>query len=275
MGYYLSDGLLDVYVVLAYYNDAKPHKSDKDKISKQKFDSDYIRNKITELDNYKSSALHWNLKEVKQNLHDLTSRVQSAYQAISDRFKIPFHNKSGIENFKKQIIEGSSTFIKMSRGKAQQAQQREMVTIQPKESLLTSTKASITIKNYLGGLYYFTTDETLIDGDYLKLIEGKHSTRDNLPSLSDIKDGLLKMVLYSNLTVVKIELKKFKTKPVLKLTSEKLNGSISTNDDDTKVEDFVKKNAIKPPKAKFIRLLLIESKTNNFEVIISGANYLD
>lgn len=264
--------LLDVYVVLAYYSDAKPHKKVKDKITKQKFDSDYIRRKIIELDTYKSSALHWNINEVKQNLPDLVCKVQSAYKEISDKLKIQFHRESEIENFKKQIIKGSSTFIKMSRGKAQKAQLREMVTTQPKESLLTSTKASISIKNYLGGLYYFTTDETLIDGDNLLLIEGKHSVRDILPAVSDIKDGLLKMVLYSNLKVVKINDKKYETKPVLKLTSQKLKGSINTNTDEVEIEDFIRINAIKAPKAKFIKLLLVESKENNFEVIISGGN---
>jgi len=70
-----------------------------------------------------------------------------------------------------------------------------MQTVQPKEVLSTLTKATITIENYLGGKYYFTTDEIKIEGENIYLIEGKHSKSALLPSNGDIKDGLLKMIL--------------------------------------------------------------------------------
>jgi hypothetical protein len=54
---------------------------------------------------------------------------------------------------------------------------------------LLGTKATITIQNYLGGLYYFTADEVVLQGSKIYLIEGKHSKNKSLPSLEDIKDG--------------------------------------------------------------------------------------
>jgi hypothetical protein len=81
-------------------------------------------------------------------------------------------------------------------------------------------KAIITIQNYLGGFYYFTSDEAEIKGNDVFLIEGKHSKNNSLPSLEDIKDGLLKMILFTNLEDVKIDSKKYNPVAVLKLTVE-------------------------------------------------------
>ena len=57
--------LLDVFVVFAYYNEAEKHMSIYNKITNQKFDNDWIKTKITEIKDYHSSALHWNLKEIR------------------------------------------------------------------------------------------------------------------------------------------------------------------------------------------------------------------
>jgi hypothetical protein len=58
--------LLDVYVILAYYEKAEKHKSRKDKITNQSFNNDFILSKIKEIKNYHSSALHWNINELKK-----------------------------------------------------------------------------------------------------------------------------------------------------------------------------------------------------------------
>ena len=104
------------------------------------------------------------------------------------------------------------------RDLAEKAQKRESITAQPKEHL-AGEKARLTIKNYLGGYYYFTCDEVEIHGENLYLIEGKHTKTDNLPSLGNIKDGLLKMMLFTNLDDVKIDEVNYNPVPVLKLTT--------------------------------------------------------
>jgi hypothetical protein len=58
--------LLDVYIVFAYYTRAKKHLKYKNKITNQEFDNEYIKNKIIEISQYHSSALHWNTKELNQ-----------------------------------------------------------------------------------------------------------------------------------------------------------------------------------------------------------------
>jgi len=139
--------LLDVYVILAYYADADKHKTRFNKITNQKFDNEYIKSKLIEISNYHSSALHWNLKEIKDTLPALIEKVKDCYYTISQKCNIEFHSIDGIAKFKKQFINGVDNFMHTSRQKAKQAQNRERLTFQPKEVLITESKATITIKN--------------------------------------------------------------------------------------------------------------------------------
>ena len=43
-----------------------------------------------------------------------------------------------------------------------------------------------------------------------------------MPKISDVKDGLIKMILYRNLSSVKLNGIKYKKMPILRLTSEKI-----------------------------------------------------
>lgn len=262
--------LLDVYVILAYYNNAVLHPSKENKITDQGFDNNYVKNKIVEISNYHSSALHWNLKEINETLPSLIDIVQETYNRLEKELKVSFHNPRGIQRFKSQFQKGVADFMSTSRDKAKGAQNREKQTLQPKEFLSTSTKATITIENYLGGKYYFTTDEISIVDRNLYLIEGKHSSNSKLPSIGDIKDGLLKMVLYCNLTEVKIEDTYFTPKPVLKLTSSKLSGKISSQSSTSEIEKFVSAAGFNMNNIEIVNRLFTEANANNFEVIIEG-----
>lgn len=155
-----------------------------------------------------------------------------------------------------------------SRQKAKQAQRREKLTFQPKESLATETKAAITIKNYLGGLYYFTTDEVEIKKDKIFLIEGKHSKNAKLPSVGDIKDGLLKMILYCNLENIFVGGKKYFHKPILKLTSENINGYVSSVNSPAEINAFFKNNQFNEKQKLLVNNVFEEGKENNFLVLI-------
>ncbi len=134
---------------------------------------------------------------------------------------------------------------------AEKAQKRERLTIQPKENL-SGTKAIITIQNYLGGYYYFTSDEAEVKGNNVFLIEGKHSKNNSLPSLEDIKDGLLKMILFTNLEDVKIDSKKYNSIAVLKLS----------------VENHFSKNNLSDSQKGILSTLQKEAKINHFELRI-------
>jgi len=110
----------------------------------------------------------------------------------------------------------------------------------------------------------------LIDQTNLYLIEAKHTADQILPSIGDIKDGLLKMVLYSNLEEVKIDEIEYTARPVLKLTSKKIKGSITSNSGQKEIEDFTRKNVLKQKMKDRIDMVFKEAQDNNFEVKIEG-----
>lgn len=260
--------LLDVFVIFAYYHKAEKSLRNEEKITNQQFDNEYVISKINEIEQYHSSALHWNLNELNNNLHCIIDEAKSAYSKIEEKTEVHLHNIVGIDNFKDSIGEDVSLFMDYSRGKAEKAQYRESVTVQPKESLSTLTKARITISNYLGGEYFFTVDEVKITKEIVYLIEGKQSRNAILPSKGDIKDGLLKMILYSNLSDVKANGKKLKSCAVLLLTSPHLKGAISSSDDKNDRERYFEKNNFSVSQIDLIEKLMNEAEENKFTVKI-------
>jgi hypothetical protein len=252
-------------VIFAYYDRAEKKGQ---KITNQRFDNEYVLSKIEEIEQYHSSALHWNLNELNANLHDILDKVKSSYAEIERLTGVTLHNPNGLDNFKDKIGKDVSLFMAFSRGKAEKAQSREFVTFQPKESLATVSKAKITIANYLGGQYFLTVDEVLLTEEKILLIEGKHSKNAILPSKGDIKDGLLKMILYSNLSEVTVDGKALKSEAVLSLTSAKLKGAIDNYSGAEMISNFVAENNLSASQKTLIEAVIAEAGENNFVVRI-------
>lgn len=209
--------LLGIYVIIAYYVEAVRNPRYANKITDQKFDTDYIKGEISRLLSYQSDALHWNLEQIDK-ISQIAILAFDSYNRISKNLRVEMHSMEAAQQRIRELYKEKEEFMKLSRELAYKAQRRESITIQPKESL-AGTKGMITIKNYLGGYYYFTCDEVEIHGNELYLIEGKHGTS-GYPSIADVKDGLLKMILYTNLKKVYYNDKEFIPIPVLKLTTK-------------------------------------------------------
>jgi len=241
--------LLGIYVIIGYYVEAEKSKRYRHKITNQRFDINYIREKIQEILSYQSDALHWNLSQVDK-VGEIAQRALKSYELISKKTKVEMHSWASAEKRIKQLQKGKKEFMNLSRALAKEAQRRESITTQPKE-YLSGEKGTITIKNYLGGFYCFTVDEVELKDKEVYLIEGKHS-KGLLPSISDIKDGLIKMILFTNLEDVRINGKSFDPKPVLKLTVE-------NHFDNKKLSETQKKN---------LDLLYREAKINGFLIKI-------
>lgn len=256
--------LLDVFVIFAYYVTAEKSGS---KITNQQFDEKYVAAKIQEIEQYHSSALHWNLKELTENFHQVLEKVKVSYAKIEKETQVKLHRFDGLEKFQNKIGKDVSQFMTFSREKAEKAQSREFRTVQPKEHLATLTKAKMTITNYLGGRYFFTVDEVRL-AKALSLIESKHSATSLLSSKSDIKDGLLKMILYCNLSQTKVNGKSVRCEPILKITSSKLKGKISSNSSDTATERFCADNHFNHRQRSLITDLFSEARHNHFTVVI-------
>ena len=263
--------LLDIFVVFAYYDKAEVNPKNRQKITNQQFNNQYVLSKLKEITKYHSSALHWNLNELKTNFHFIIDKVKESYIKIEKTKDVFLHSIKGIDKFKEKIGKNLSNFMSFSRQKAKLAQAAEFVTQQPKESLSTLSKAKITISNYLGGEYYFTVDEIKINNKKINLIESKHTETSIIPNKGDVKDGLLKVLLYSNLKGVSIDGEKMKSISILKLTSSKLTNSITSLSKTNEIINFIKENNFSQKQKDFIENLFKEAKENSFIVKIEYA----
>ncbi|MYE89068.1 hypothetical protein F4X33_08760 [Candidatus Poribacteria bacterium] len=244
--------LLCVNVIISYYVDASRSTRYADKITDQKFDIEHVTGKVDRLMSYQSSALHWNMNQV-ENIGEVGLQALNAYSAISERLGVQMHSRTSAERRIDQLRSGHEEFRNLSRALAQQAQHRETITVQPKERV-TGIKGKLTIKNYLGGYYYLTCDEVEIHGDEIHLIEAKHTRSARLPSHEDIKDGLLKMILFTNLKHLKVGDKDYTPVPILKLTT---GAGFNLN-------------SLSHSQRALLTDLEQEARTNGFQVTIKG-----
>lgn len=261
--------LLDVHVVLAYYNEAEKNTRRGDQITRQKLDNTYIQARLKEIFEFKGTPRQWNEREAKQ-LKNVFEKAKTAYAEISRLTKTYLHDAAALDELIK-FAETPEKFIEFSRRKARDAQSREFLTEQPKEALSTDTKAKVTINNALFGKYFFTCDETLIERENLFLIEAKHSARAKFPSRNDIKDGLLKLMIYTNLKNVKIGKLAFTPRAAIRLTSGKLNGSIKSDAKPEAIESFFTDNNFALRDKDFFRKLFAEARENKFTIILERA----
>lgn len=243
--------LLGIYVIVAYYKDASVNPNYDNKITNQRFDIEFIKSQIMRLLSYQSDALHWNLSQIDE-VGKIGQKALESYARISQKLGVEMHSKLSAEKRIRQLQKGKETFMGLSRNLAMKAQKRESITAQPKEKL-KGVKATLTIKNYLGGCYFLTSDEVELSKQNLHLIEGKHTRTNNLPSVGDIKDGFLKMILFANLKDVEIDGRNYDSVAVLKLTTGK-GFSLHT---------------LSKSKQELLDLLEKEAKANNFRILIN------
>ena len=242
--------LLGVHAIIGYYVDAEESTTyPSEKITNQRFDVPCVKNKIEEILSYQSDALHWNLAQVN-DVGIIAQKALDNYQSISERLNVEMHSRESAERRIEKLQEGREVFMSLSRGLAKAAQHRETVTLQPKEQV-SGTKGNITIQNYLGGHYYLTLDEVELMEQDVHLIEAKHSRRSMLPSGNDIKDALIKMILFTNLEDVQVDGLTYNPIPTMKLTGGKPFDA----------------NTLRPAQKRFWETLINrEAKVNGFSI---------
>ena len=268
--------LLNVHVIIGYYANAeksiKQKQKNKHKITKQEYDFKYVVEKIKELTTYQSSALHWNLQQIEE-LPKIAILTMDKYKEISEKTKVNMHGEQGIEKRIKKINQGIKEFKEMSRKLSQQAQHRESLATQPKERIF-GKKVSISMKNLLGGYYHMTADEGLRIGNNFYLIEKKHSEREKMPSFDDIKDGFLKMTLFTNIEKLKLGKECLFPVPVIGLSSTRVKGYAHSKMPNNKIQEFIHNNEFNESQKERLKQTLNEAKYNNFSVFIVNSNHM-
>jgi hypothetical protein len=262
--------LLNVYVIICWYDSARKSNRYKNKITSQEYNYKYIHNKLKSLEAYQSDALHWNVKQV-EDLKEISQRIKDFYyNKVPQELGVEMKGKDSYEKKIEKITRDAESFKQSSRSEAISAQNRESLTIQPKENVIFD-KGKINIKNMIGGEYYWTVDELVLINDNVYLIE-KKGGRNKIPSISDIKDGLLKHVLYSNINSAKVKGKNINVVPVMGLTGDKFKGVFTT------VDNLATKTAkdfeIDERSYNTIKDVFNEAKTNGITVFVANSKYL-
>jgi hypothetical protein len=137
-------------------------------------------------------------------------------------------------------------------------------------------KATFSIENYLGGIYYLTPDEIIFENNTYIIQESKNTSTASLPKLPDIQDGLFKLILFSNLDslILNNEPVLFVTK--LKLTGNKVVGSIVFPDASLEdLEYFLEVNIkiFNTNQKAIIKKLALEAQNNHKLKIEVSSNF--
>ncbi len=198
--------LMNIYIILAWYNEAKK-KSDS-RITCQKIQNNHVKQKIQEILAYRQDAHHWNQKHFTEEFIPIYQSAIESYETIGRELKVQMHDRKIHEEYLRRVrCENQENTLNLERFKqislarSHQSAITETRTEHALESRGNFPKPLFRIVNNLGGHYYLTADEVeFIDESEVVIRENKNTTRAILPSMPDIKDGLFKLLLYSQLS---------------------------------------------------------------------------
>jgi len=187
--------LLNVYIILAWYERAdRVTDININKIKNQKFSNDYIKQKLLEISRYQLTALHWNTTHFEQDFEIVYLNAVDSYKNISSTQNVKLHSISKhvevLNNFKNNGNFSIQSFKDYTLTRSLAAAHRESKTKHKLEYLSDGYKGVFSISNYLGGMYYLTSDEVYQQGEIFTIQESKNSSSGQMPSEDDIKDGL-------------------------------------------------------------------------------------
>jgi len=275
--------LLNIYIVLAYYDKAtkniRPLQFAKNKISHQTYNSQIVNKQILEIiGGQLQSALHWNLALIENHFIEIYKLALESYDNISRSIGVRVHDRTLQEQYLAIIMREFQMFRDISLRGSRNAATRETLTLHAFEYLSDGMKAQFEIENYLGGIYHLTVDEVIKDElENLYIIqESKNSSTRFLPGISDIKDGLFKLIIFSNLDTLELDSMPIGFKSRLKLTGKKVKGTLLMPCKENEVKEFLEMNAGNYSRRELdiIYKLNLESENNNRLEILIAQNYL-
>lgn len=268
--------LMNVHIVLAWYEDAERKTGTIDRITNQVLNTESVREKLLEISRYQASALHWNTNHFKNDFERIYLNAVESYERISQIENVAMHKSQDhldtLDKFKVDNQFSIDSFKTETLSRSYAAALRESVTVHVLESLGMGAKGIFSITNDLGGQYYLTADAIYWENDQLVIQEAKNTTKKKLPSTSDIKDALFKLILFSNMERVGVDDKTdvpFVTQ--LKLTGN-LIGHLFLPNSTIRVSNFCQENRLSSAHRKTITLLNQEAGMNDFQIWITGNN---
>lgn len=202
-----------------------------------------MKKQIQAIFQYRQSALHWNRSLFESRFTEIFQTALKSYQGISQTTGVQVHSQLGMDRFIAKIEKEYEEFKNLSLKSSERAVGRELQTQHRLEHLTSATKARLLVKNYLGGVYHLTADEIILENDNYVIQESKNTTSGMLPSISDIKDGLFKLILYANFDTLSVAYQNVQFKTRLKLTGVNIQGSLKfPQASETEMKQFIQAN---------------------------------
>jgi hypothetical protein len=267
--------LLNVNIILAWYERASRKSGDKELITNQRLNTEHVRETIEKLGSYHLSALHWNTTHFQEDFEHIFLKAVESYQRISVETSTKLHSANDhLRVLQRYMRDGKfdlQAFKEDSLPRSRSAANRESQTSHKFESLSEGSKNLIYISNYLGGEYYLSPDEVYFEDDILVIQESKNSTiTTKLPSRDDIKDGLFKLILYGNLKQLYLDGQEIAFRVRLKITGG-FAGRLLLPENETSVTSFCTQNRFTRQQTSLVIGLNKEASTNpRLSVLLSG-----
>lgn len=264
--------LMNVYIILAWYDEAEYKTSEK--ITNQKFNNEYIKEKLEEIETYHLDAHHWNNTHFVEEFPQVTNKAIESYEAIEIATGAKLHNRENDVSFLETIVSDSDKtkldlekFKTLTLKRSRMAAFRESVTTHELEVLSDTTqKGILSITNQLGGEYILTCDEVIIESpDKMIIQESKNATSNEIPTENDIKDGLFKLILFSNIHSLKLDEKNISFQSRLKLTGL-IEYPIHLPTTEEEVLTFTSNNNFSKIRERLILRLNEEALENNISI---------
>lgn len=265
--------LANVFIILAYYDHALPHPRSPDKLTNQTLNTEYLRSKLAEVLTYQQTALHWNTTHFENDFVRVFEVATQRYQSISQQYGVEVHSAQSHEKTLQSYFVGGQfsidTFKQSSLPRSYRSSQSELQTTHLLESLSDGQKAYFHLHNYLGGEYHLTADEVFFDGDILIIQESKNAPNKKLPSINDIQDGLFKLMLFANISELKMANRTIPFQVRLKLMGQ-LQGALALPCDTPERKEFCHANVLTPWQTQMIERLQREAHDNRLIIKIMG-----
>jgi len=207
---------LGVYVVIGYYNDAilgkigkqstnakkgKPSKEGKRKFSSQLLELESIKKQIHQIIKEKPDIIKWNNEQVKK-IPELLEKTIQRYRELGKKLGVPLKTKAlkNLEENAKKWKKNPETLFSDMKKLELDAQNRETRTNHKHESIPTEYggKAKFTIECGKSEMLYLTADAVDVNKNkkIITITEAKNTTKDDFPNKENIKDDLMKLVLF-------------------------------------------------------------------------------
>lgn len=268
--------LLNVYIILGWYEDADVVLGTVDRITNQKLSAEYIKNKIFEISSYQMTALHWNTTHFQRDFCTIYLNAVDSYEKISQNKAVALHSPNKhlevLERFKKNEKFDIETFKQATLLNSFAAANREVLTTHAFEHLGDGSKGIFSISNYLGGEYHLTADEIYEEDNLIIIQESKNSSNGKLPAEDDIKDGLFKLILFANLETLFLADVQINFIARLKMTGN-IEGYIHLPNTEAEIKSFCRLNNFNKRQIKLLELLNRESSNNSrLSILVTGRN---